>query len=258
MPYDDIISFELVPPINDGISLLENIVNRLSKYVKTFNIVDTPFGTPRPSSPIIASFLKAKYEEIEFIPHVKIVNTNKVGLYSILLALKSLHVKKVLVVSGDRPKNDVFINTLKPERLVSEIKRDEGFKDIKIGIGLGKNLTYKYLRDKLISNPDFIVTQPFTTVKEIIDFKEKYTSICRKYNISPKIYATYIVPSEKNKVVFSSLNIDYKVFASNSELILQKLLDEFNGIFFSSPLDIDSAMIILKKVIEDIGEKALC
>lgn len=258
MPYNRFLSFELVPPIDGGISLLENIISKLNKYINIFNIVDTPLGIPRPSSPLIASYLKTRYENTEFIPHIKIVNSNKVGLLSLLLALKSINIKRVLIISGDKPIYKTFMNTLKPETFIKELKKNDMFKNLEIGIGLGKNVTYSYLKDKLLSQPDFIITQPFTNIHEIIKFKDLYSKICKKYNVNTKIYATYIVPSNKNKIVFKSLNIDYEKFSRNSEALLDLLLVEFDGILFSSPLDVDKALLIISETVHRLGEKAIC
>jgi 5,10-methylenetetrahydrofolate reductase len=246
------ISLELVPPrsnVEKMLKRIESIVN----LVDAFNITDTPLGMPRIPSVIFASLLLQKFD-VKTIIHLKTINMNKVALKSIIYGCAAIGVYGILVVRGDKPSEGNEVSDTWPEELVLWGKSDERVSFLKMGMIAGPPLDPQRLLKKLSARPDFMATQVMLRTEDAKIFHRNLMNVLKAYGWMPQIYATLIVPTEKNSSAIkeiaqlAGIQIPDNVVMSYDEFrnIIDELEKIYDGIIISSPMDLDGGIEFIK------------
>lgn len=246
------ISLELVPPrsnVEKMLKRIESIVN----LVDAFNITDTPLGMPRIPSVIFASILLQKFN-VKTIIHLKTINMNKIALKSIIYGCAAIGVYGILVVRGDKPSEGNEVSDTWPEELVLWGKSDERVSFLKMGMIAGPPLDLQRLTKKLNAKPDFMATQVMLKTDDAKIFHKNLVDIFKVYGWSPQVYATLIVPTEKNSnaikeiarlagmPVPDNVTMPYDEFRN----VVDELGKVYDGVIISSPMDLDGGLEFIK------------
>ena len=251
------ITYEVVPPRNPSLKGLLKRLDAITPYVSGLNVADTPLGMPRVSSATLSVLLKDRYG-IDVIPHLKTINHNEVGLLSLAYGLYAAGIRQFLVIRGDPPRKGTPVNSLSPENAVKLLKGDTYLRDAQVGMGLGWSNRPKYLERKVRARPDFLATQPFPSREDALKFVKVIDDVSSKVGYRPRVVATYVIPSPRNKAVLTALSqasgLNYtSLLSRNLHEIAEDisfLLGTFDGVMLSSPNDAEMVVKVLNLVKE--------
>ncbi len=199
------LSFEIFPPRSDKpLEGVFNTIEELKKFNPDFiSITYGAGGSSKDRTVEIASAIKNKYN-IEALAHLTCITSTKEEVEEVLKKLKENNIENILALRGDIPEDFIFdekhpykyakdlINGLKShnELCIAAAAYPEGHNECK---DLDKNVIY--LKEKIDTGVDFLITQLFFDNNNFFDFKEKL------YNHNIKTPVTVGIMPAVNKVL---------------------------------------------------------
>lgn len=244
------ISFEVFPPKKD-ISLdgLYKTIEELKKLNPDFISVTYGAGGGSKGRTIeIASTIKNKYD-IEAVAHLTCATSTKEEIKSILDELKNNNIHNVLALRGDIPVGFKIEDNLDYKYAKDLIKEISDGKDFSIAAAaypeghvdcrdLEENI--KYLKEKIDSGAEVLITQLFFDNNNFYEFKEKLY----KHNIKVPVIVG-IMPVIDKKII-------ERIGTLSGAFIPQKLkniMDKYEG---SSEALIDAGIAYTTEQISDL------
>ncbi|QEK12874.1 methylenetetrahydrofolate reductase [NAD(P)H] [Crassaminicella thermophila] len=203
-----IISFEIFPPKKDGpIETIYNTIDNLKDLKPDFISVTYGAGGSTTKKTVeIASIIKNKYN-IEALAHLTCVTSTKQEIENILNQLKDNNIENILALRGDFPNDPDFefpdpLHYEYAKDLIGHIHSNSNFS---VGAAaypeghiectnLDKDIYY--LKEKVNSGVDFLITQLFFDNEIFYKFKEKLD----KENINIPISAGILPVINKNQI----------------------------------------------------------
>ncbi|QZY56075.1 methylenetetrahydrofolate reductase [NAD(P)H] [Crassaminicella profunda] len=203
-----VISFEIFPPKKDGpIETIYTTIEALKDLKPDFISVTYGAGGSTTKKTVeIASIIKNKYH-IEALAHLTCVTSTKDEITAILNNLQENNVENILSLRGDFPQDPNFefpdpLHYQYAKDLIAHIKKSHPFS---IGAAcypeghiecssLDKDL--HYLKEKVATGTDFLISQLFFENEIFYDFKEKMD----KLNINIPISAGILPVLNKKQI----------------------------------------------------------
>lgn len=197
------LSFEIFPPKNNEI--LFNIIGELKKFDPDFiSVTYGAGGSSKDRTVEVASIIKNKYS-IEVLAHLTCITSTKEEIEEVVENLKENKIENILAMRGDIPENF----TIGKEHLyrygkdlIHKLKNDtnlcigaaaypEGHNECK-----DLDMSVRYLKEKIDTGADFLITQLFFDNNNLFKFKEKMY----KYNIKVPV-AVGIMPAVNKTLI---------------------------------------------------------
>lgn len=180
-----VISFEIFPPKKDyPIESIYNTIEALKDLKPDYmSVTYGAGGSSKDRTVEIASTIKNKYN-IEALAHLTCVSSTKNEIDEILTTLRDHNVENILAMRGDIPKDPDFdfpdpLHFKYAKDLIDRIKTTENFS---IGAACypeghieakSKSDDLKFLKEKVDSSVDFLISQLFFDNELFFQFMEK-------------------------------------------------------------------------------------
>lgn len=215
---------------------LERYVKNLAANVDAIDIPEVPMGRPVASASIIAAHFKAIYVDVEFIPHIRVIDLNRVGLLSLLAGLHVAEIKEAVLLRGDDPvegRKVEDINVEEAARLAKIRLRD---KRPRLGAMLSMRYPFEKIEERMKADLEF-----FMVLRGLHDY-DKLTRVSRAARrLGKKLYAYVIIGSNRNIDTLRSMLGGQPVYRIEEvEHVVERLSPLVDGIILSSPGDMEA------------------
>lgn len=212
-------------------------VKMLAPNVDAIDIPEAPMGRPIASAPVLAAHLKALYPTLSFIPHIRVIDVNRVGLLSIAGGLKAAGVEEAVLLRGDDPAEGTVVNDLDVEEAAALVKTR-----IRGAPRLGAMLSIRYPREKIASR--LLSSLDFFMVLRALHDREKLAWVAGEARrLGKRLYAYIIVYSERNREKLLSMLGDQPLYPLDRvEEAAEALRGTVDGVVVSSPGDVDAVV----------------
>ncbi|MBK5253157.1 MAG: methylenetetrahydrofolate reductase [NAD(P)H] [Peptostreptococcaceae bacterium] len=225
-----VISFEIFPPKRDyPIESIYETIESLSDLNPDFiSVTYGAGGSSKDRTVEIASTIKNKFN-IEALAHLTCVSSTKAEIDGILKELKDNNLENILAMRGDIPEDPDFdfpdpLHFRYAKDLISRINNQNNFS---IGAAcyteghieaISKEADLNYLKQKVDSSVDFLITQMFFDNEIFYSFMEKIDSMGINVPISAGIMPVLNINQMNRIVQLSGCSIPPK---------FQRILDKF-------------------------------
>jgi len=217
-------------------------VKLLAPHVDAIDIPEVPMGRPIASAPVVAAHLSALYPGTSFIPHIRVIDVNRVGMLSILGGLAAAGVGEAVLLRGDRPVEGRVVEDLTVEeaaRLAVERLRRRP--------SLGAMLSIRYPLPEIERRLEapfsfYLVLRAFTSL-------EKLREVSRAaHRLGKKLYA-YLIVGGSNYEQLRRMLGDQPVYrpqeAVEAAAALEGVVD---GVLVSSPGSLETVVETVQKL----------
>jgi len=211
-------------------------LKRLAANVDAIDIPEVPMGKPIASAAVLAAHFKAIHGSIEFIPHLRVIDANRVGLLSTLGGLYVAQVREAVLLRGDDPVEGVKVEDVGVEEAAALAKQRLKQRTPKLGAMLSMRYPLSLIERRLHAPLDFyLILRSLYSYEKLVEVSK----LARK--LGKKIYAYVILASERNFTLLREMLGDQPIYrVEEVEDVVEKLMHLVDGVILSSPGDRDA------------------
>ena len=207
---------------------LQGYLPEVAELADAVDIPESPLGIPHPNSVATAAYLKARYG-CEVIPHVRLVDLNKVSLLSLAYAAKAFGAYGLVILRGEG-RAPTWVGSSEEAALI--IKGTKGLRDLR----LGAILSLRYPPDKIVKRAEGPFSFFLATRLDPRNPEEQEESLRHVRSLGKEVYPYVIVATKDNRDVISYVK---QPFITEGELrdVVEGLEGLVDGVVVSVPHD---------------------
>ena len=207
-------------------------VKGLVANVDAIDIPEVPMGRPLASAAVLSAHLQAIYPDTEFIPHVRVIDLNRVGLLSIIAGLGVAGIRETVLLRGDDPVEGSIVEDLTVEEAALLVR--ERLKTYpRLGAMLSMRFPIEAMEKRLEAPFDFyMVLRALHDPRKLV----KVSTIAQAKG--KLLYAYVIVAGSRNRELLKRMLGDQPIYSVEEvENVIDQLSGLVDGIIISSPGD---------------------
>ena len=207
---------------------LQGYLPEVAELADAVDIPESPLGIPHPNSVATAAYLKARYG-CEVIPHVRLVDLNKVSLLSLAYAAKAFGAYGLVILRGEG-RAPTWVGSSEEAALI--VKGTKGLRDLR----LGAILSLRYPPDKIVKRAEGPFSFFLATRLDSRNPEEQEESLRHVRSLGKEVYPYVIVATKDNRDIISYVK---QPFITEGELrnVVEGLEDLVDGVVVSVPHD---------------------
>ncbi len=223
---------------------LISYLNRLVANVDAVDIPEVPMGRPIASAPVLAAHFKAIYGDTEFIPHIRVIDVNRVGLLSILGGLHVANIREAVLLRGDDPVEGVKVEDITVEEAAVLAKQRLRGRSPSLGAMLSIRYPLSMIEQRLNASLDFyMVLRGLHSYEKLV----AVSGLAKKYG--KKLYAYVIIASDRNRAMLKEMLGDQPVYnVEDVETVVERLAPLVDGVILSSPGDREAIIMAAQRL----------
>ncbi len=207
---------------------LQGYFPEVAELADAVDIPESPLGIPHPNSVATAAYLKARYG-CKVVPHVRLVDLNKVSLLSLAYAAKAFGAYGLVILTGEG-RAPLWAGSSEEAALI--IKGTKGLRDLRLGAILSLRYPHDKIRERVEGPFSFFLATRLDPRNP-----EKQGELLRYVKLLGKeVYPYVIVVTKGNRDVISYMK---QPFITEGELrdVVGSLEGLVDGVVVSVPHD---------------------
>ncbi len=227
---------ELEPTRNN--EKLARRLRMLVPHVDAIDIPEVPVGKPIASAPMLAAYIKARYPEVEVMPHVRIIDVNKAALLSIVGGARATRIEELVLLRGDDPLEGEIVRDLKSVEEAAAYIKTRVRKTPLLGAMLSIRYPIEKIMTRLTAPLDFyLVLRATVSIRKLAEVSRE------AQRLGKRLYAYIIIVGEKNRKILRNMLGDQPLYTPQEALhVVEEISSLVDGILLSSPGDVDAVV----------------
>ncbi len=217
-------------------------VRQIAPHVDAIDIPEAPMGVPIASASVLAAHLAALYPSLKFIPHIRVIDVNRVGLLSLIGGIKASGIDEAVLLRGDQPVEGKIVDDINVEEAARYVKER-----IKHPPRLGAMLSMRHPFEKIIERVHtpldfYMVLRPLHDVEKLVNVSRE------AHRMGKKLYAYIIVGGENYEKLRSMLDGQPVYRPEEVVDVARRLADIVDGVIVSSPGSVSTVVEAVQRL----------
>ena len=239
------IRYEINPPkITDPpsrIGLLDERIEKISKYCDGIHVTDSVLGIERISPLIIGAEIKQKHPELDVTISLRIIDKKLEQITDFVDAAIHANLDGILVLMGDPSPDNDYKSGLIPSSIVASLVKDDYNEKIKLLLSLPSKPNFDKISKKINAKPFGFVTQVIHETSQVQRLNEH---LSQNFKIIPCL----LYPSQKNLRSAEFLNLDWSNYEGDFSSFVSQIENITGDVLITSPNDFKGALDFLTRL----------
>ena len=240
------IRYEINPPkITDPpsrIELLDERIEKISKFCDGIHVTDSVLGIERISPLIIGSEIKQKFPELDVTISLRVIDKTIEQITDFVDAVIHANLNGILILMGDpSPENDYKSGVI-PSAAANSLVQSGINEKINLYLSLPSKPNFEKISKKVNSKPNGFVTQVIHDVSQVKRLTDYLTP--KNFQIIPCV----LYPSSKNTRSAEFLNLDWSNYESDFSSFVREIESVTGDVLVTSPNDFKGALDFLTRL----------
>ena len=240
------IRYEINPPKTTDppsrIELLDERIEKISKFCDGIHVTDSVLGIERISPLIIGAEIKQKFPDLIVTISLRVIDKTISQIIDFTDAAIQAKIDGILVLMGDPSHDNDYKSGVIPSGAVNELVQNGYDEKINLYLSLPSKPNFEKISKKVNSNPKGFVTQVIhdvSQVQRIFDYLNP-----KNFKLIPCI----LFPSSKNDRSAEFLNLDWSNYENNFSSFVLEIESITGDVLVTSPNDFKGALDFLTRL----------